>query len=140
MNQLTHTHTRAHATRITRTHTAHRHTPTHAHTTRAAPERGGPDLRPSQGRAGANYLRKQGPPAPPHLPPSTRAHSACRPELEKAGRGGGADREAGGGGTRVGPLNSIPGAVSSLRLAQAADYLRKQGAPCIAAALLGTSP
>ena len=107
---------------------------------RAAPERGGPDLRPSQGRAGANYLRKQGPPAPPHLPPSTRAHSACRPELEKAGRGGGVDREAGGGGTRVGPLNSIPGAVSSLRLAQAADYLRKQGAPCIAAALLGTPP
>jgi len=40
----------------------------------------------------------------------------------------------------VGPLNSIPGAVSSLRLAQAADYLRKQGAPCIAAALLGTPP
>ena len=40
----------------------------------------------------------------------------------------------------MGPLNSIPGAVSSLRLAQAADYLRKQGAPCIAAALLGTPP
>jgi len=43
-------------------------------------------------------------------------------------------------GHRVSPFHSIPDAVSSLRLAQAADYLRKQGAPCIAAALLGTPP
>ena len=66
------------------------HTQTAAHENDLKPPRGGP--------TGGGALRGFTPSRHPKPPPPTRAHSACRPELETVGRGeGGLSRSPGTG-------------------------------------------